>query len=448
MQKVRWDFLDDVLKKFGFGNKWCNWIQCCLKSSRGSILVNGSPTEEFQFFKGLKQGDPLSPFLFILIMESLHLSFQRVIDAGLFKGINLNHSLCLSHMFYADDAVFVGQWSDGNINTLIHVLDCFYHASGLRINMSKSKIMGVHVENAYVNQAASKLGCLVLNSPFSFLGTKVGEAMSRIQAWKMKTLSIGGRLTLLKSVLGSIPIFHMSIFRVPSRVLHVLESIRGHFFNGHEMGSNKATWVKWNYAVTDKKHGGLGVSSLYALNRGLMIKWVWRFFTQKESLWAKVITAIHGDYDKVESRCHAVGRSCWLSIMNEVRILKNKGMNIFDFMNLKLGNGDTTRFWTDRWYAGGIIKDLCPRLFALDNCKEISVSAKLNDNNLENSFRRKTRGDVEQVQLDSLDEVVRSINLVSSADRWIWNLESFRWLLLVRKLMRYVFQLSKMLLGG
>ncbi|GKG17041.1 hypothetical protein Tco_0361998, partial [Tanacetum coccineum] len=111
-----------------------------------------------------------------------------------------------------------------------------------------------------------------------------------------------------------------------------------------------------------------------------MIKWV--------SLWAKVITAIHGDYNKVESRCHAVGRSSWLSIVNEV--LKNKGMNIFDFINLKWGNGDTTR--TDRWYAGGIIKDLCPRLFALDNCKEISVSAKLNDNNLENSFRRKTRG--------------------------------------------------------
>ena len=72
---VRWDFLDDVLYKFGFGNKWRVWIQSCLKSSRGSILINGSSTEEFQFFRGLKQGDPLSPFLLILIMESLHLSF-------------------------------------------------------------------------------------------------------------------------------------------------------------------------------------------------------------------------------------------------------------------------------------------------------------------------------------------------------------------------------------
>nr|GEZ56475.1 RNA-directed DNA polymerase, eukaryota, reverse transcriptase zinc-binding domain protein [Tanacetum cinerariifolium] len=77
---VRWDFLDEVLSKFGFGEKWRKWIQCCLQSSRGSLIINGSPTEEFNFGKGLKQGDPLSPFLFILIMESLHLSFQRVVD--------------------------------------------------------------------------------------------------------------------------------------------------------------------------------------------------------------------------------------------------------------------------------------------------------------------------------------------------------------------------------
>ncbi|GJY74541.1 RNA-directed DNA polymerase, eukaryota [Tanacetum coccineum] len=271
---VRWDFVDDVLNKFGFGERWRTWIQSCLRSSRGSILVNGSPTEEFQFFRGLKQGDPLSPFLFILIMESLHISFQRVVDAGLFTGIKINSMVNLSHLFYADDAIFLGQWSELNIDSLVRVLDCFFRASGLRINMCKSKIMGVNVEDGMVKNAASKLGCLVLKTPFTYLGTKVGGNMSRKQAWKevvdkvlsrlsrwkMKLLSIGGRLTLLKSVLGSMPIFHMSIFKVPSSILKSLESIRSRFFNGQDPKSNKASWVKWNKVLTPKDKGGLGVS--------------------------------------------------------------------------------------------------------------------------------------------------------------------------------------------
>ncbi|GJU10293.1 RNA-directed DNA polymerase, eukaryota [Tanacetum coccineum] len=138
---VRWDYLDDVLKNFGFGDRWRGWIQGCLRSSRGSIIVNGSPTNEFQFHRGLKQGDPLSAFLFILVMESLHISVQRVVDAGMFKGISLGSFLYLSHVFYADDAVFMGQWSSSNIDIIIQVLECFYRASGLRINMTKSKLM-------------------------------------------------------------------------------------------------------------------------------------------------------------------------------------------------------------------------------------------------------------------------------------------------------------------
>ncbi|GJW92040.1 RNA-directed DNA polymerase, eukaryota [Tanacetum coccineum] len=335
---VRWDFLDDVLKKFGFGNKWRDWIQKCLRSSRGSIIINGSPTEEFQFFKGLKQGDPLSPFLFILIMESLHLSFQSVVDVGLFKGIHLSPLVNLSHMFYADDAVFVGQWCDDNINTLVHVLECFFRASGLRINMSKSKIMGVNVGDDKIKVAASKLGCLILNTPFTYLGTKVGGNMSRVQAWteiidkvksrlsnwKLKSLSIGGRLTLLKSVLGSIPIFHMSIFKVPLTVLRSLESIRCQFFNGHELKSNKSSWVKWNSVLAAKEKGGLGVSSLFALNRALLMKWFWRFYSHNDSLWSRVIKAIYGVDGEVNKVSKYASRSCWRDIINEVRKLKDQ----------------------------------------------------------------------------------------------------------------------------
>nr|GEY17151.1 RNA-directed DNA polymerase, eukaryota [Tanacetum cinerariifolium] len=87
---VRWDYLDDILDKFSFGLKLRGWIQGCLNSAKGSILVNGSPTSEFIFHKGLKQGDPLSPFLFILVMKSLHISFKNVLDACLFKGLKIN----------------------------------------------------------------------------------------------------------------------------------------------------------------------------------------------------------------------------------------------------------------------------------------------------------------------------------------------------------------------
>nr|GEW62459.1 RNA-directed DNA polymerase, eukaryota, reverse transcriptase zinc-binding domain protein [Tanacetum cinerariifolium] len=108
---VRWDYLDDVLKKFDFGEKWCGWIQGCLRSSWGSIIVNGSPTDEFKFFKGM------------------------------FKGVELGRSMQLSHMFYADDVIFVGQWNDSNIDTLVHVLDCFYRASAdLEIDVSNEEI--------------------------------------------------------------------------------------------------------------------------------------------------------------------------------------------------------------------------------------------------------------------------------------------------------------------
>ncbi|GKA12248.1 hypothetical protein Tco_0691794 [Tanacetum coccineum] len=102
----------------------------------------------------------------------------------MFKGIVLDQSLCLLHMFYADDAIFLGEWSDDNISTLIHVLKCFFHASGLKINLNKSKIMGINVESAQVIQAAAKLGCLVLKCPFYYLGTRVGGSMTRVQAWQ------------------------------------------------------------------------------------------------------------------------------------------------------------------------------------------------------------------------------------------------------------------------
>ncbi|GJY97084.1 RNA-directed DNA polymerase, eukaryota, reverse transcriptase zinc-binding domain protein [Tanacetum coccineum] len=224
--------------------------------------------------------------------------------------------------------------------------------------------------------------------------------------------------------LSHIAVFHMSIFKVPSKVLHILESIRSHFFNGHDPGSKKASWVKWNNVLTDKKRGGLGVSSLFALNRGLMIKWVWKFLSQKDSLWTKVIVAIHGVGGKIHSEWTSTGKSCWLSILSEVRSLQRKGMYVFDYLTHKMGNGESTKFWLDHWHTRGIFKDIFPRLYALESSKDVTVSSKIGDTSLVCSFRRIPRGGIEQNQFDSLVELVRSVTIVPSADRWNWNLES------------------------
>nr|GEZ20116.1 RNA-directed DNA polymerase, eukaryota [Tanacetum cinerariifolium] len=170
---VRWEYLIDVLKAFGFGLNWCQWIQGTFCFAKASILVNGSPTNEFQFHRGLKQGDPLASLLFILVMESLHLSFNRVVDAGILKE---------------------------------------------------------------------------------------------------------------------------------------MESIRNNFFIGAGPSEKNITWVAWNQVLASKEKGGLGVSSFFALNRALLLKWVWRFVSQDGSLWYHVIQAIYG----VKINSHPVRYNRWV----------------------------------------------------------------------------------------------------------------------------------------
>ncbi|GJV81161.1 putative RNA-directed DNA polymerase, eukaryota, reverse transcriptase zinc-binding domain protein [Tanacetum coccineum] len=108
---ISWKYLDFILNSLGFGNKWHSWIRECLRSSRASVLINGNPTSEFSVKRGLRQGDPLSPFLFILVMEGLHCALSNAINSGLIRGINLGSpDITISHLFYVDDVVITTEW--------------------------------------------------------------------------------------------------------------------------------------------------------------------------------------------------------------------------------------------------------------------------------------------------------------------------------------------------
>ncbi|GKF65858.1 hypothetical protein Tco_0192375, partial [Tanacetum coccineum] len=181
--------------------------------------------------------------------------------------------------------------------------------------------------------------------------------VNRLSKWKMKTLSIGGRLTLLKAVFGSMPIYHMSIFKVPMLVLQRMESIRCHFFNGNDLDSKRSIWVSWNKVLTSKEKGGLGVSSLFALNRALMFKWVWRFFNQSDSLWVRVIHAIHGVDGRIGRAGNVGHTSIWCDIIKEMDRLASHGIDLISMMHKKIGNGSNTSFWKDRWRGEQRLKE-------------------------------------------------------------------------------------------
>nr|GEX87802.1 RNA-directed DNA polymerase, eukaryota [Tanacetum cinerariifolium] len=236
--------------------------------------------------------------------------------------------------------------------------------------------MGIGVSSNVVAAAASLIGCSILTAPFNYLGVKVGSNMSRITSWddviskvssrlskwKLKLLSIGGRLFILKSVLTSIPLYHMSIFKVPIGVLNHLESVRRNFFYGVDGSDRKLAWIGW----TSKKNGGLGVSSFFAHNRALLFKWVWRFITDGSSLWTRFIKAIFGEV---------------------------------------------------------ALKVLYKRLYALAMCKSISVAEKMGHPSLSHSFRRIPRGGVKQENYDLLCSKVNDLVLPNISDRWCWSLE-------------------------
>ncbi|GKB28200.1 putative RNA-directed DNA polymerase [Tanacetum coccineum] len=213
---VNWNFLLDVMRQMGFGSKWRKWIASCLSSASISVLINGSPSNEFKMERGLRQGDPLSPFLFLLVVEGLQVIILEACNKGIFKGVSLAESGAnISLLQYADDALFFGEWSRFNAKNLTHILKCFELGSGLKVKFLKSKLFGIGILSNEVEARASSLGFAHDVLLFLYLGLPVGKRMGlcdgwnevinrcrdRLSSWKAKSLSVGGRLTLIKSIL-------------------------------------------------------------------------------------------------------------------------------------------------------------------------------------------------------------------------------------------------------
>ncbi|GJY63088.1 putative RNA-directed DNA polymerase, eukaryota, reverse transcriptase zinc-binding domain protein [Tanacetum coccineum] len=152
---------------------------------RSSVLLNGIPSNEFLIKHGLRQGDPLSPFLFIIVMEGLHIAMKNTVCSGLIRGAVIGTSgHKISHLFYADDVVIISDWNNQDMGNIIRVLQVCYLASGLKINVSKSNVFGLGVSSQDVEDMASDTGYDPGNIPFSYLGLPLRTNMHLTANWQ------------------------------------------------------------------------------------------------------------------------------------------------------------------------------------------------------------------------------------------------------------------------
>lgn len=224
----------------GFHEKWYRWIVKCLRTSFVSVLVNGSPTKKFSMGHGLRQGDNLSPFLFLIIVESFNVLIKRAMESGRLVGYKFDvGDKRFSHLQYADDTMILCEKRLTNIRIIKAILLLFESMSRLKVIFQKCTIVGINIPQSWITEALNVLHCKVGVLPFIYLGLPIGAntnrkemwnqvietVKSRLNMWKSKLLSIGDRVAILKSILYVILIYFLSFFKAPSGIISKLESI-------------------------------------------------------------------------------------------------------------------------------------------------------------------------------------------------------------------------------
>lgn len=359
---VNWKFLLYMLRRCGFGDKWCGWISHCISTGRFSVLVNGQPCGYFPSSRGLRQGDPLSPLLFDIVMEALSRIVEAVVGAGFISGFsvgsNANGLTTISHLLFADDTLIFCEANGEQIQTLRAVLLCFQAISGLKVNLNKSELVPVgEVHN--IQQLADFLGCKVVALPIKYLGLPLGASFKakhiwdgvvekierKLAAWKRTYLSKGGRITLIKSTLSNIPTYFLSPFPLPVGVATRIEKLYREFLWGGMGEETKTPLVSWKKVCCPIVDGGLGIHSLCSFNKALLGKWLWRYHGEEEALWRGVIDRKYGsDWGGWCSKeCRgSYGVSLWKFI--------RKGWGCFlKYAKFSVGDGSKIRFWSDVW---------------------------------------------------------------------------------------------------
>uniref|UniRef100_A0A8I7B1C9 Reverse transcriptase domain-containing protein n=1 Tax=Hordeum vulgare subsp. vulgare TaxID=112509 RepID=A0A8I7B1C9_HORVV len=267
---VSWDALMATLKAKGFPSKWCDWIQNLNETSQSAVLLNGKPGPWIACKKGLRQGDPTSPLLFIIVADVL----QRLIHEASSNGL-LSHpidsNIPCPVLQYADDTLIILQADIEQLHTLKSILLQFSNATGLVINFHKSTFAPIHVEPTLASALASILGCTVASFPQSYLGLPlsthklnikdfffiIDKIDRRLAGWRGVLLNIAGRAILVRVVLRALPIYAMTALWLPAGIVQEIDKrCRAFFWAGQEKVSGGQCKVAWEFVCAPFSRGG------------------------------------------------------------------------------------------------------------------------------------------------------------------------------------------------
>ena len=340
----------------------------------------------FWEFKGITSRGSSISITFCYSHGSLEQNDGEAVGAGCISGFSVGNvstqPLVISHLLFADDTLIFCEAHPDQIMQLGHILTWFEAISGLKVNLGKSEFVPVgNVPNIEV--LAGILGCKTHSLPMTYLGLPLGAKYKakaiwnavleklerRLAGWKLMYLSKGGRMTLIKSTLSSLPTYFLSLFPIPAAVANHIDSIQRTFlWNGAGEG-HKFPLVKWNTICTPFNQRGLAVKNLRLFNTALLGKWLWRFGVEREALWRQVIQAKYGSLGGGWTS-NAVQGSHGVGLWKHIR----KGWDQFSqFTMFKVGDGSAIRFWTDFWCGSGPLKQTIPELFRLACNKEAYI---------------------------------------------------------------------------
>lgn len=302
----------------------------------------GERSSYFRTYRGLRQGDPLSPLLFNLVADALGVMLQSAIDKDHIKGVLTNLiPRGVSHFQYADDTVIMVEASVPYIRNLKLILYCFEWLTGLKINFHKSEVYVFGVSQEEKERMANMLNCALGSFPMKYLGVPVSYKHLNMEAfrpivqkmrnildpWKGKFITSGGRQILTNTCLSSIPMYCMGFYLLKDGVHKEMDNIRAKFFWQGAEDKFRYHMAKWDMVSRPKDQGGLGIINTRLMNDCLITKWIWKIFQEPDDLWFKIIKAKYLGENGFFRSNRTGGSQFWKGIQN-VRHLFQWGLGL------------------------------------------------------------------------------------------------------------------------